>query len=179
MHRIAQEPASGPSRGKTTCGQGIPRWLPHAQEYFKQNARSNLRVNGTAPRRRRRIEKPGPAASPFRTVTHPGVPGPGNHDQGERASRPTSGSRAGCSADVPPVPSGDRKPLGLTGGTPALPRPAGRRDAAAGIFRTGFCLPRSTTRRPQVALLRRVSVPLKESAGCRKVTSELYLLCSE
>jgi hypothetical protein len=50
---------------------------------------------------------------------------------------------------------------------------------AASRFRTGFCLPRSTPRHPQVALLQDVSVPLKERAVCRKVTSELYFLCSE
>ena len=57
------------------------------------------------------------------------------------ASRPNSGSRAGCSAGVPPVPHGDRKPSGLTGGTPALrgwgetPLQPHRRDAAPEIFR--------------------------------------------
>jgi hypothetical protein len=55
----------------------------------------------------------------------------------------------------------------------AMPAPAASR------FRTGFCLPGSKARRPQVARLQRVSVPLKKEAACRKVTSELYFLCSE
>ena len=93
-------------------------------------------------------------------MTHPGVPGPRKHENGERASRPNSGSRAGCSAGVPPE-------FGLAGtirgpqAIRAYRRDAGatfwRRDAAAGIFRAGFCLPRSTRRGPQVVLLQRVS----------------------